>query len=62
MQAVPYDPFAGPVLTLKKPQPKKVLAKAAPKTDVAGAEAKPTKTAAAKTDVVPSLRVAVDKY
>jgi tetratricopeptide (TPR) repeat protein len=61
MQAVPYDPYAGPVVTLKKPQPKKVLAKAAPKTDIASAESKPTKTAA-KADVVPSLRVAADKY
>jgi hypothetical protein len=61
MQAVPYDPYAGPVVTLKKPQPKKVLAKAAPKTDAASAEAKPTRTAA-KADVVPSLRVASDKY
>ena len=72
MQAVPYDPFAGPVLTLKKPKPKAV-AKAAPpkgdKTDTAKADgpkpdaAKPQKTAAAsKPGIVPSLRVAVDNY
>ena len=71
MQAVPFDPYAGPV-TLKKPKPKAAVAKAEPKTDApqkdAKAEApkpaaKPTKTAAApKPDVVPSLRVAADKY
>jgi Flp pilus assembly protein TadD len=67
MQAVPYDPFAGPVLTLKKPRPKAV-AKAAPakddKADIARADApKPQKTAAAtKPGVVPALRVAVDNY
>jgi Flp pilus assembly protein TadD len=97
MQAVPYDPFAGPVLTLKKP---KAVAKAAPKTDTAKTDtaktdtakaappktakadkpadapkadkasasktdvkaAGPQKAAATKSDIVPSLRVAADKY
>ncbi|MBV9548394.1 MAG: tetratricopeptide repeat protein [Alphaproteobacteria bacterium] len=68
MQAVPYDPYAGPV-TLKKPAPKpKAVAKAAPaksdKTDVADkSEAKPAaQKTAANANVVPSLRVAADKY
>jgi Flp pilus assembly protein TadD len=67
MQKVPYDPFAGPVIALKKPRPK-TLAKAAPAkgdtVETAKAEApaaKPTRTAA-KADVVPSLRLAADKY
>ena len=84
MQAVPYDPYAGPVVKLKKPQPK-VAAKSAPKADTAKADAAktaadapktdkasasktdakanvPQKAAATKSDVVPSLRVAADKY
>ena len=86
MQAVPYDPLAGPVVRLKKPQPK-VAAKTAPpkseKTDTAKADtakpgapkpekasapktdaktAAPQKAAATKSDIVPSLRVAADKY
>jgi Flp pilus assembly protein TadD len=67
MQAVPYDPYAGPV-ALKKPKPKVAVAKAAPakdeKTDTAKADApKPQKTAAAtKPNMVPALRVAVDNY
>jgi len=86
MQAVPYDPLAGPVVKLKKPQPKAVARNAAPKsekTDTAKADkpadapkpekaagaaktdakaGAPLKAAAAKSDVVPSLRVAADKY
>lgn len=73
MQAVPYDPYAGPVA--KKAKPKTAVAKAAPaqksdKTDMAKADApkadapKPQKTAAAATKPgpVPALRVAVDNY
>ena len=60
MQAVPYDPYAGPVVTLKKPKPRTIARAAAPKSDAA--DAKPQKTASAKPDVVPSLRVAADKY
>jgi Flp pilus assembly protein TadD len=68
MQAVPYDPFAGPVLALKKPKPRAVAKASAPKTDTATADsdkaegAKPQKTAAAKSNVVPSLRIAADNY
>lgn len=67
MQAVPFDPYAGPV-TLKKPKPKPAVARAEPKTDAPQKDAKaetpkPTKTAAAaKPNVVPALRVAADKY
>jgi len=60
MQAVPYDPYAGPVVTLKKPKPRAVAKADAPKGDAT--EATPQKTASAKPDVVPSLRVAADKY
>ena len=73
MQTVPYDPYAGPVVKLKKPQPKTV-AKVTPKTDAPKNEtakddkpaASPTKASvplkAAKADVVPMLRVAADNY
>jgi len=66
MQAVPYDPYAGPVVTLKKPAPKpKAVARAeAPKAEAAKDDApKPERTAAAaKPGVVPALRIAADKY
>jgi Flp pilus assembly protein TadD len=53
MQAVPYDPLAGPVLTLKKPRPKTVAKANTPK---------PQQTASAAPDAVPTLRIAADKY
>ncbi len=71
MQAVPYDPYAGPVVKLKKPQPKVAARNAPPKsekTETAKADAPKTAAPAkapqksARADTVPTLRVAADKY
>jgi Flp pilus assembly protein TadD len=66
MQAVPYDPYAGPVAAKKPaPKPKAVAQADAHKADAPKANApadKPQKTASARPDAVPTLRVAADKY
>lgn len=66
MQAVPYDPYAGPVAAKKPaPKPKAVAQADTHKADAQKANApadKPQKTASAKPDAVPTLRVAADKY
>jgi Flp pilus assembly protein TadD len=57
MQAVPYDPYAGPVARKK---PKTVAQADTHKADTH--KAKPEQTAAAKPGVVPQLRVAAGDY